>query len=297
MIKRVAQRIRFWWISGRPKTLPAAVAPVLVGGALAYADGCWLPSVWVATLLSAVLIQIGTNLANDYFDFIKGVDNADRVGPARPAVAGLVTPRQLAWAAAVSFGLSALLGLYLVIVGGWPIMVIGLLCIASGVLYTAGSHSLADLGWGDLFVLIFFGPVATAGTYYLQAGRLTPVALLAGWGLGLLSTAILTVNNVRDFYTDRDAGRRTLVVRFGRAFGRAEYAVSLIAGCLLPGLLVAVAGGHYAGLMALATLVGAGVLIRRMYRDPDPERMNKMLAQTGKLLMLYSVLFCVGWLL
>ncbi len=289
--------INIWWSSARPKTLPAAMAPVIIGAAMAYADGHWSLPVFMATFMAAVFIQIGTNYANDYFDFIKGTDTEDRVGPTRATAAGLVTPRQMLVATVVVFGIATLLGLYLVIVGGWPILVIGVLSIACGVLYTAGPCPLGYRGWADLFVLLFFGLVATAGTYYVLRGKVTALAILAGLGPGLISTAVLTVNNVRDYHTDRDTGKRTLVVRWGLGFGRAEYAATLIGACLVPVLLVVLAQGHYAALLALASLSGAVPLVRRMYAQPNPEQMNQLLALTGKLLIGYSVLFAIGWLL
>jgi len=285
-----------WLQAVRPKTLPAAIAPVVIGTCMAYGDGAWSVPVTVAIFLAAVLIQIGTNFANDYFDFIKGTDRADRVGPTRATAAGLVTPLQMRSATTLVFGLAAVLGLYLTWIGGWPIAAIGVASIASGVLYTAGPFALGYLGLGELFVLIFFGPVAVGGTYYLLTHTLTGPVLVAGLAPGLLSCAVLVVNNYRDRHTDHVTGKKTLVVRFGRGFGRMEYAVTLLGAGVLPVALVCMSPGHAWSLLSLLTLVPGFFLVRKLWTEPDPDTMNHMLAQTGQVLVLYSVLFSVGWL-
>ncbi|MBI3119171.1 MAG: 1,4-dihydroxy-2-naphthoate octaprenyltransferase, partial [Candidatus Hydrogenedentes bacterium] len=186
--------LKTWLLAARPKTLWAGVSPVIIGSAMAWEAGAFHPAAALAALAGAVLIQIGANFANDYFDFIKGTDTAERVGPTRVTQAGLVTPRQMRNATALVLALAFLIGLYLASRGGWPILLIGLLSIAFAVLYTGGPFPLAYLGLGDLFVLIFFGLVAVSGTYYVQALQLPLAALLAGIAPGLFSTAILTVN-------------------------------------------------------------------------------------------------------
>ncbi len=294
---RLQPSVFVWLQAARPKTLPAAVAPVLIGTCMAYGDGAWNWLVTLAVLLAAVLIQIGTNFANDYFDCVKGTDRADRVGPTRATAAGLVTPAQMRNATIAVFGLAAVLGLYLAWIGGWPIVLIGAASIASGVLYTAGPFALGYLGLGELFVLIFFGPVAVGGTYYLLTHTLTRAALISGLAPGLLSCAVLVVNNYRDRHTDHVTGKKTLVVRFGQRFGRIEYAVTLLSGCLIPVVLVWMVAGHAWSLMAVLTSVPCVFLVRRLCTEPDPETLNQMLAQTGQLLVLYSLLFSVGWLI
>jgi 1,4-dihydroxy-2-naphthoate polyprenyltransferase len=287
--------LKIWVHSARPKTLPAAVAPVLIGAGMAFHDGGVDALVFLAILGATLCIQIGTNYANDYFDFIKGADTADRVGPVRATAAGLVSPRQMLAATVIVFGVAALLGLYLVCVGGWPILVIGLVSMVCGVLYTAGPYALGYMGLGDLFVLVFFGPVAVGGTYYLLRAALNPPVLVAGLAPGLISCAILAVNNYRDRYTDKDSGKRTLVVRWGEDFGRLEYVLCLVLGCSLPVWLVLMTRGHMASLIALLSAVLAIPLIRQMFAAPDAQTLNRMLAHTGKLLILYSVLFTIGW--
>jgi 1,4-dihydroxy-2-naphthoate octaprenyltransferase len=286
-----------WLQSARPKTLPAAIAPVVIGTCMAYGDGASNLPVAVAVLWAAVLIQIGTNFANDYFDFVKGTDRADRVGPTRATAAGLVTPAQMRNATILVFAMAGVLGLYLTWIGGWPIAVIGIASMVSGVLYTAGPFALGYLGLGELFVWVFFGPVAVGGTYYLLTRTITLAALISGLAPGLLSCAVLVVNNYRDRHTDHVTGKKTLVVRFGRSFGRIEYAVTLFGGCLVPVVLVWMVPGHAWSLMALLTGVPGVFLVRRLCTEPDPETLNQMLAQTGQLLVLYSLLFSVGWLI
>ncbi|MHC4289090.1 MAG: 1,4-dihydroxy-2-naphthoate octaprenyltransferase, partial [Planctomycetota bacterium] len=181
-------KLKIWIDSTRPKTLPAAVGPVLIGAALAFDAGGLHVITLLTTLAAAVLIQIGTNLSNDYFDYVKGADTEGRTGPVRATQAGLVSPAAMLAASVAVFGLAAVLGLYLVFRGGWPILVIGVLSILCGVLYTAGPWPLGYLGLGEIFVLVFFGPVAAGGTYYLQAGSINTVVIVAGLAPGLIST-------------------------------------------------------------------------------------------------------------
>ena len=289
--------LAIWLQATRPKTLPAALCPVLIGAAMAYDVGSVAWVVLAATFLSALLIQIGTNYANDYFDYKKGADTADRVGPRRATAAGLVTPRQMALATALAFTLAAAFGLYLVRVGGWPILVIGLLSLTCGVLYTAGPCALGYLGLGDLFVLIFFGPVAVAGTYYLQTQACPLNVIVASLAPGLISAAILTVNNFRDRFTDKQAGKKTLVVRWGETFGVTAYCVALVAACLTPVLLVFLTPEHVPCLLGTLTLIATIPSINTMRSNPSPEVLNRLLARTGQLLVLYSLLFSLGWLL
>lgn len=290
-------QFRVWLLALRPKTLWAAVAPVLMGTAMAFSDGKlhW-PSAAVA-LLGALLIQIGTNFANDYFDYVHGADDGSRLGPTRATQAGWVTPRAMKHAFILVFALAFVLGLYLVWRGGWPIFVAGVLSILFGVLYTGGPFPLGYNGLGDLFVLIFFGPVAVGGTYYVQALDINSIVLIAGLAPGLISTAILTVNNLRDIHTDRAAGKKTLVVRFGVTFARWEYLLSFLLACLLPILLAVMKGGGYYSIITVGVLLAALPAIRTVFRESGSPVLNGVLADTGKLLLLYSVAFSVGWVL
>ncbi len=287
---------KVWVMAARPKTLGAAVAPVLLGTAMAFEAGVFhVPSALLA-LLGAILIQVGVNYHNDYADFVKGADTEERVGPTRVTQAGYVAPATMRRATVVVFALAVVAGLYLIARGGWPVLAIGVLSIASAVLYTAGPFSLSDTGLADLFVLVFFGPVAVGGTYYVQALDVTWPVLAAGLGPGLLAEGILLVNNIRDRDEDKKAGRRTLPVRFGRCFGVGLYAFCVAGAALLPAVLYAATGAHPWAMAAALVLPLAVPLVRRLNRTRDPVRLNPLLGATGRLLVLYSVLFAVGWM-
>ncbi len=286
-----------WLQAARPRTLGAAVAPVAMGLAIAWREGHFDLLSAVCTLLGALLIQIGTNYCNDYADFVKGTDTPERVGPRRATAAGLVTPEQMKRATVLVFALAAAAAVVLVVRAGWPVAVIGVLGILSGVLYTAGPRPLGYIGLGDLFTLVFFGPVAVAGTHYVQTLHFSPGAAVAGLGPGLLSVAILTVNNLRDIEQDRKAGKRTLAVRYGESFARWEYTLAVMGAGLvafaLVGLLRAPPNTAAAGLIAVAAI---GPL-RTVWTTRDPALLNHLLGYTGMLSLLYAALFCVGWLL
>ncbi|RMF62218.1 MAG: 1,4-dihydroxy-2-naphthoate polyprenyltransferase [Bacteroidetes bacterium] len=287
--------LRVWWTAARPKTLWAAVSPVLIGVALALADGVLHVPSAVLALLGAILIQVGTNYYNDFADFEKGADTDARKGPIRVTQAGWVTPGAMRRATLVVFGLAVLAGVYLIGRGGWPVFVIGVCSILFGVLYTAGRYALAYTGLADLFVIIFFGPVAVAGTYYVQALALAPGVILAGLAPGLLAEALLLVNNIRDMDEDRLAGKKTLVVRLGRRVGVVMYALSLGLALLVPVGLCLWLGR---GCLALATLLLAVPVyaqVRRLARARDAATYNGLLGATARLMILYSLLFVVGW--
>ncbi|MBN2372229.1 1,4-dihydroxy-2-naphthoate polyprenyltransferase [bacterium] len=287
-----------WIMASRPKTLWAGISPVIIGTAMAYSDG---KAHWLSAFLAffgAVMIQIGTNFANDYFDFIHGADQKDRLGPKRVTQAGLVKPKTIKTAFVIVFSLAALAGLYLAIRGGWPVIIICILSIISGILYTGGPFPLGYHGLGDLFVLIFFGLVAVGGTYYVQALEINEYVIIAGFAPGLLSTAILTVNNMRDIHTDRQAGKKTLAVRFGERFARMEYIVSVLAACLLvPVLLYFLSPGHPFALIATIACIFALPSIKKILSEKPGPVFNRILANTGGLLLLYSMLFSIGWIL
>lgn len=292
-----ASKLHIWWLAIRPKTLWAAAAPVLMGTAMALDGGNFHLWAALAALLGALLIQIGTNFANDYFDYVQGADTGDRLGPTRATQAGLVNPETMKKAFILVFAIAFISGLYLIWRGGWPILAIGLLSILFGILYTGGPYPLGYNGLGDIFVLIFFGPVAVGGTYYVQALDITTPVIIAGLAPGLISSALLTVNNLRDVHTDRDAGKRTLVVRFGIPFGRIEYLISIIAACLLPILLVRMTNDNYYSLLTILVLLIAIPSIKTVFQISGDARLNKVLADTGKLLFIYSAIFSIGWVL
>ncbi len=286
-----------WILAARPKTLLASVAPVVVGTALAYGDEAHHWTAAIIALTCSVLIQIGTNFANDYFDFKKGADTAEREGPLRVTQANLVSPGTMMWATVLVFGMACVGGVYLVSRAGWPAVWIGLLCILSGILYTGGPYPLGYLGLGDLFVFIFFGPVAVGGTYYVQALSFNTTVLMAGFGPGLFITAILTVNNLRDIEVDRKAGKRTLAVRFGKTFTRWEFALLIGMGIATPLIIYFSTGQHLSSLLALGVLALARPTFKEVFGQAEGPALNPVLADTARLSLLYSVLFSVGWLL
>lgn len=279
----------------RPKTLPAAVAPVLLGTAIALGDGGmhW-PSAALA-FLGAIAIQIGTNLANDYYDFKKGTDTAERTGPVRVTQAGLISPASVRLGFIFTFAIAAVIAFQLSLRGGWPILLIGATSIAAGILYTAGPKPLGYNGLGELFVFIFFGPVAVAGTYFVQTREINPAVILAGVAPGLISAAILVVNNLRDIETDRKANKRTLAVRFGPAFTQAQYFIFLCAAAFMPMIIYAVIQDRIQIFISSITLFFAIPAIRAVFSKTDGPSLNQALAHTGILLIIYCVLFSIGW--
>lgn len=282
-----------WLLAARPRTLPAAAAPVVVGSALAWADGAFAPLAAASALLGALLLQVGANLANDYYDHAKGADTADRVGPLRATQAGLLPPAHVRNAAFGVFAAAVLVGLYLVAVGGWPILAVGLASLVAGWAYTGGPYPLGYHGLGDVFAFLFFGPVAVAGTYWVQALALTPEALLVGVPVGLLTTAILVVNNVRDADTDARAGKRTLVVRLGRRAGRAEYALLTVTAYALLPVLVAVFDRPWTTLLPFLALPFGARLVVALAKESGAA-LNARLAATAQHLLVFSVLLAVG---
>ncbi len=282
-----------WLAAIRPATLTAGVAPVLVGTALAFSDGVFHPWPALAALAGALLIQIGTNLFNDYADFEKGADTEERIGPARAVQKGWLTAHQVAAASAVAFAAAVAVGVYLVMVAGWPIVVLGLASVACGVLYTGGPRPLGYVGLGDVFVLAFFGVAAVCGTYYVQALTVSAAAVLCSLAVGALATAILVVNNLRDRFTDAKAGKRTLAVRFGARFARAEYVV------LVAGAYAAVVAGWASGiggagwLLALLSAPLAVAEVRGVLASDGPA-LNAHLGGTARLGIVFGGLLALG---
>jgi 1,4-dihydroxy-2-naphthoate octaprenyltransferase len=300
-------RRRAWLIAARPQTLPAAAAPVVVGTGLAFGEGVFAPLPALAALLGAALIQVGTNFANDYYDAVQGADTDDREGFTRVTAGGLIAPAEVKRAMYLTFLAAVLVGVYLVAVGGVPILVVGLLSVASGIAYTGGPYPLGYHGLGDLFVFVFFGLVAVTGTYYVQAaallagpfpltipaGTVPPVAVVASLPVAAISTNILVVNNVRDREEDATTGKTTLAVRFGYGFARAEYVALFVLAYATPLGLVA-AGSHPVVLLPLLTAPLAVRLARTVVTETGGRALNPALEDTGKLLAAYAVLFGVG---
>ena len=285
---------RVWLLAARPKTLPAALAPVLVGTALAFHDNAFALLPALAALIGALLLQIGSNFANDYFDFFKGADSADRLGPLRVTASGLISPGQLRWGMVVIFALAALDGLYLIRVGGWPILAVGVTSILAALLYTGGPFPFGYYGLGDLFVFIFFGLVAVCGTYYVQALTLTWPIVVAAVPTGLLITAILVVNNLRDIETDARAGKRTLAVMLGRAGTRREYGLLISLAYLLPMFLWLGYGYSPAVLLCWITVPLAYKSLHEINHRMDGPSLNAALAATARLSLLFSLLLAAA---
>lgn len=284
-----------WFAATRPRTLPAAVAPVLAASALAWRDEGFNAVAAAFCLGFALLIQIGTNFANDYYDFIKGADTAERVGPRRACAAGLIAPSTMKAAMFAVFAAAFLSGLPLLAFGGWPLLVIGLASIACGFAYTGGPYPLGYNGLGDVFVFIFFGLVAVGATYFVQTEVLTPDVWLIGAGIGALAVNILVVNNYRDSETDKRAGKRTLVVRWGRGFARGQFvAAHLIAVAVL--IAIGVADWNplvLGGAVALCSAVG-WLQARRLARASTPEELIRLLGATGLYLAIYALIVAIG---
>jgi len=281
-------------MAARPRTLPAAVAPVLVGTSLAIRYGTFHPIAFAAALLGAVLIQIGTNLSNDYSDARRGADTDERIGPVRVTAGGLVPPRQVLIATYLTFGAAVLCGAYLIAVAGWALLAVGAASILAGVLYTGGPRPYGYEGLGELFVFLFFGLVAVTGSYFVQRRDLPWQAFVLAVPVGLLITAILVVNNARDIDSDRRAGKRTLAVRLGRERTRLLFVAMIsvafvsswvpwFAGALSPWLFVT----------AAAAPLAAGV-VQTVRTHADGPSLNEALARTAKLALIFCLLLCAG---
>ena len=286
--------MRIWIMAARLRTLPAAVAPVLVGTALAVRDDEFHALAFVAALLGAILIQIGTNLSNDYSDARRGADTEDRLGPVRVTAGGLVPPRKVLIATYLAFGGAVLVGMYLVYVAGPELLLVGAASILAGVLYTGGPRPYGYEGLGEVFVFTFFGLVAVTGSYYVHAERLPGEAILLAVPVGLLASAILVVNNVRDLETDRRAGKRTLAVRLGRPRTRVLYAV-MLAGAFLTAPVPWLFGDLDAWvLLCWLALPVALRLVRTVRERTDGPALNGALAGTGMLQLAFCILLSAG---
>ncbi len=288
--------LHIWLMAARPRTLPAAVAPVLVGTALAATEGTLRWLTFLAAMLGALFIQVGTNLSNDYSDARRGADTEDRLGPVRVTAGGLVPPRQVLVATYVAFGLAVLAGVYLIATAGWELLLVGAASILAGVLYTGGPRPYGYEGLGEVFVFLFFGVVAVTGSYFAQTERLTWEAFVLAVPVGLLAAAILVVNNVRDLETDRRAGKRTLAVRLGRGRARGLY-VAMVYGAfvcaLLPWLLGSDELSAWLGLALLALPLAVPVVGIVRSRTDGPS-LNGALARTGMLQLVFCALLSAG---
>jgi 1,4-dihydroxy-2-naphthoate polyprenyltransferase len=289
--------VRIWLMAARPRTLPAAIAPVLVGTALAGFEHSFHALRFVAALLGAIFIQVGTNLSNDYSDARRGADADDRLGPVRVTAGGLVPPSQVLVATYVSFGLAVLAGIYLIVVAGWLLLAIGAASILAGVLYTGGPRPYGYAGLGEVFVFLFFGVVAVAGSYYVQVRHLHWEAFVLSVPVGLLAAAILIVNNVRDIDSDRRAGKRTLAVKLGRERTRVMYTATVLVA--YPLALVTWLAGPLTAWVALSwlSLPLAVAVIGIVRTRTDGPSLNGALARSGMLQLCFCLLLSAGLLL
>lgn len=287
--------IQTWWLAIRPRTLPAAASGVAMGSALAWHDGSFYFFPALACLLIALLLQIGSNLANDVFDFERGADTAERLGPVRVTQAGFLTPAQVKRGMIVIFGLAAMLGLYLAALRGWTVIWLGAAAILSAVAYTGGPYPLGYHGLGDIFVFLFFGLAAVAGTYFVQVGSVSAAAWWMSVPVGLIITAILVVNNLRDIESDRKAGKRTLAVRWGERGAKIEYVLCMVLAYLIVPAMVWMDVIPVGGMLAWLSLPVAVRTLRTVFTQKG-RPLNAALAGTGQTAFLFSLFFWVGLL-
>jgi len=286
---------RAWWLAIRPRTLPAAASGVTMGSALAWHDGSFQLFPAFAALMVALLLQIASNVANDVFDFERGADTPDRLGPLRVTQAGMLTPAQVKIGLGIIIGLAVVFGLYLATLRGWTVILLGAAAIISAVAYTGGPYPLGYHGLGDVFVFIFFGVAAVAGTYYVQAGSVSAAAWWMSVPIGLIVTAILVVNNLRDIDSDRKAGKHTLAVRLGERGTKIEYILCMGFAYLLVPLLVLMKIIPVGGLLAWISLPIA-IRTLRVVLTQQGRPLNAALAGTGQTAFLFSLFFWVGLL-
>ena len=285
---------RIWLMAARVRTLPAAIGPVLVGTALAGYLHVFHPLRFLAALVGAIFIQVGTNLSNDYSDARRGADSEDRLGPVRITAGGLVPPRQVLLATYISFGVAVLAGVYLIAVAGWQLLLVGAASILAGVLYTGGPRPYGYEGLGEVFVFLFFGIVAVAGSFFVQVKHLDWEAFALAVPVGLIAAGILMVNNIRDIETDRRARKRTIAVRLGRMRARGLFAVTVYGAYVL--LVITWVGGPLSPLVMLPwlTLPVAAEIVRVVRNRTDGPSLNRALAQTGLLQLAFCMLLSVG---
>lgn len=292
--KQSISYVKRWWLAIRPRTLPAAGSPVLIGWAIAWANGsfAWIPALVI--LLCALLLQILANVVNDVADFQKGTDKTGRLGPVRVTQSGLLSVRQVWTGALIIALLAAAGGVTLAIYRGWPVLVIGAVALVSAVLYTVGPFAFEDFGIGDLAALVFFGLVTVCGTAYILLGHLVPLAWMGGLGAGALVTNILVVNNVRDIASDTRAGRKNIPVRWGRRAAEIEYLMMAILAFLVCVLAFAFGWAGWSILIPLAIIPRAAQLVKKITTLPASPLFNKLLADTAQLVLFYCVLFSLG---
>jgi 1,4-dihydroxy-2-naphthoate polyprenyltransferase len=284
---------QIWLLAARPKTLPAAASPAIVGSAVAFSLGKFQLGPALAALMGALLLQIGANIANDVFDFKRGADTEARLGPLRVTQAGLLTPAEVKRGMWVVFGVATLLGIYLAAVAGWLVVLLGLAAIAAAIAYTAGPFPLGYNGLGEVFVFIFFGLVAECGTVFVQAKEVPRLAWWSAIPMGLLIVNILVVNNLRDIETDRSAGKKTLIVRLGVKGARAEYMLCLLVSYAVPLVVVLLGAGSAWLLLSWLSIPAALPLVRSVFNDKG-RPLNNTLAGSGRLVLVYGLFYSLG---
>lgn len=292
-MSRPATSFSAWWLAARPATLSASAAPVLVGISLAWAAGQFVAGPALAALLGALLLQIGANFANDVYDYERGADTAERLGPARATQQGWISAARMKRAMLAAFAAALGIGVYLTAVAGWPVLALGLSALAAAWLYTGGPRPYGYVGLGDPAVFVYFGLAAVAGTYYVQALSLSLLVWLAAIPMGALATAILVVNNLRDIDTDAKAAKHTLAVRMGDAWTRRYYLALLLLAYAMPLLMIGWAGATWWVLLSWLSLPFAVALARRV-RVERGLALNPCLAHTAKLEFGYAVLLALG---
>ncbi len=289
-------KFQAWLLATRPKTLPAAVSPVIIGSAVAFAEGGFrfLPA--IAAFLGALLLQIGANLANDVFDYEKGADQHDRLGPLRVTQAGLLSPSTVKTGMWITFALAALCGIYMTLVSGWFILLIGLLAILAAIAYTGGPFPYGYRGLGELFVFVFFGFAAVCGTYYAQTNTISQLAVLSSIPVGLLIVAILVVNNVRDYESDKAANKRTLAVRYGLNWAKQEF-ISVVILAFVVTFLLAITDLAPVWILLSWLAIPLVFSTSSAILNKRGKVLNKTLAETGKLTLYFSLLYSSGLIL
>ena len=287
--------IKKWAMAIRPSSLLLSAAPVFLGTALAFADGIgYWPAAFIA-LLGALLLHVIVNLVNDYFDLKKGADKVGDYDPMRGILVGTIAHKEMKTAIEIVLALFLLPMIYLILRGGWSIAVIAVTAILAAIFYTAGRKPLGYRGFGDILVFIFFGPVAVAGTYYVQSLEINPAILLAGLAPGLFSVGVLTINNIRDYDRDKAAHKKTLVVRFGKGFGRYVYCGLIFSACVMPVTVYLLTRQHEITLLAIATYFFLLPALRIVVRDSTTDHMNVAIGMTVQACLIYCVLFGLGW--
>lgn len=294
--KKNISKFDAWILASRPRTLLAAAVPVIVGTSIAIHDKKFDYSAAIIAMLCSLLIQIGTNFVNDLFDFLKGTDKEDRIGPIRAVASGIITINEMKLGILSAFGTSFFLGLYLVYIGGWNVLLIGMASICAGIAYTAGPFPLAYNGLGDIFVFLFFGFVGTVGTYYVQAHEISAFVYWASVPVGALITNILVVNNFRDREQDELNGKNTLAVILGARFTQYQYLLFMLISYLVPFVVYLTFKKSIFVFLPLASLPVSLKLVKMIFTLKGKD-LNKTLELTAKLSGLYALLFACGILL